>query len=223
MARCLKRGTKSGELIRKASQSPNITRLVVARLADELRRHVVRGSHVRFGELRLAGELSRKSKVPKFDVSTGIDENVRGLNVSVQDGLRVPTRILVFVAIFESKNKLGNEFPDVFLLDVAALCAMLLDQLAQVTSRAVLHDNVQLRCLLVNDTVTVLDNERVAQLAKEIHFSHNVLLLALRHFPIVKFLPDQHFAITFTADESHCAETPFADCLKLCVAVHAAV
>ena len=45
----------------------------------------------------------------------------------------------------------------------------LLDDPPQIAAFAVLHDNVQLGAGLVNDAVIVAHNERVAQLAQDVH------------------------------------------------------
>ena len=69
------------------------------------------------------------------------------------------------------------------------------NQLLEVSSIAMLHDNEDLGLLFVYYPIIVLDYVCVAQLAQNIDFRNNLLLFFFAHDSIIEFLPNQHFAI----------------------------
>ena len=68
-------------------------------------------------------------------------------------------------------------------------------QLLEVAAVAVLHNYKDLSFLFVYDSVVVLDDISVAQLAQYIDFRNNLLFFFLAHDSVIEFFPDQHFAV----------------------------
>ena len=64
------------------------------------------------------------------------------------------------------------------------------DELLEVATIAVLHDDENLCLLLVNDSIVVLDDVGVTQFAQNVYFRNYLLLLLLAHYTVIQLLPN---------------------------------
>ena len=90
----------------------------------------------------------------------------------------------------QTSNYLREYFPDKLLGDLIVGPYASLDDLLQVSTLTVLHDNIQLEVLFVDDSLKVADDAWVLQLFKDVYLSHNLLLLFFIHLAIVELLPN---------------------------------
>lgn len=129
-----------GQLQRSDAERPDVSFVVVSRLFDDFRGHPEGSAYkgVLFGHC--GRELTRDSKVSKLDLSIRAKEDVGGFDVSVQ--------LVVVVQIFQTHEQLANDDDDVFLGDAAWP-----HEVAAAATRAVLHDDPQIRALEVGAIV----------------------------------------------------------------------
>lgn len=112
---------------------------------DLLRRHVEGGAHVCVREERLLAQHARKAKVTQFHGAVAVDEDVSGLDVTVQDLLGAR------VAVVQRQQQLERDVPHVLLLKTRAAFAVPADLVPQIAALAELHYNPNLGCLLVDN------------------------------------------------------------------------
>lgn len=136
------------------------------------------------GELGLLIHDSGKAKVSNFDIFISVQENIARFQVTVKYFLIKRTlaiidstvSTLVILMIIEStsmtvrktKRYLCQEFPNDVLSYVILGLPSLSDNLLEISTLAVLHDDVNLSIRFVNDAIIVLDDVRMVQ------FSQNV-------------------------------------------------
>jgi hypothetical protein len=108
----------------------------------------------------------------------------------------------------EPANNLGEDLPDEFLANVVIGLNTSFDDSLQISSRTVLHDNVNFGVLLVHDAVVVLHNVRVLQLAQDVDLQDDLLLLLVVHFAVVEFLPYENLSIAHSLHFTHESEAP---------------
>ena len=109
-----------GELVYNAAQTPYIDFLVVLHLLDELGAHVVGGAHMGLQESLFVLEFSGEAEVSEFDIFVLVQEDVGGLDVSVDN--------LLLVTDVQADQDLREDLPDVFLGDVAVLLLVFLNE-----------------------------------------------------------------------------------------------
>ena len=99
------------------------------------------------------------------------------------------------VAMVQSGHSLRQYFPNEILAYMVRGLSAPPYQLLEVAAVAVLHNYKDLSFLFVYDSVVVLDDISVAQLAQYIDFRNNLLFFFLAHDSVIEFFPDQHFAV----------------------------
>lgn len=144
---------------------------------------------------RFVGQNARKTKVPQLHIVADVEKYIPRFNVSVQN-----FAVFALVALLQGQNYLHEYLPDHVFSDVVLLGPALLDELRHVSVLAVLHDNVQAFRLFIHDLVEVLNDVRVAQLRKDVHFGHHLVLLALAHASVVEFFPNERLAVALAPD-----------------------
>jgi hypothetical protein len=73
----------------------------------------------------------------------------------------------------------------------------------------VLHDDVNLEILLVDNSVVIPHNVGVSQLPKDVDFGNDLLLLFLIHFSVVQLLPHKELAVGLPLDFAHKTKTAY--------------
>lgn len=179
--------------------------LVVLAVIDLLWAHVVRRAYVSVGELRLLVHSSCQTEVPYLHVAVGVQEDVARLEVSVKD-LGALALAFAPMAVVEPLRDLSHNLPDNVLRNVLLLLSAAPYYLSEVPLLAVLHDDVDLLILLVNDAIVVANNVRVAKLSEDVHFGHDLLLLFLAHGTEIELLPHHNLAVTLPTDLAHFTE-----------------
>lgn len=135
---------------------------------------------MRVCELRLLVHHSSEAEVAYLDVAVGVQENVAGFQVPVQDFLRQVTRALRLavvdlvrlqppVALVETQRDLHQYFPNDVFRDVVLLLATASDYHSEVSSLAVLHYDVDLLGALVDYAVVVLHDVGVRQVSQDVY------------------------------------------------------
>lgn len=89
------------------------------------------------------------------------------------------------VAMVQRRYSLRKHFPDEVLADRVLSLAASSDQLLQVASIAVFHNDVYFCSLFVNDAVKVFDNVGVAELPEYVDLRDYLLFLLLTHDAVV--------------------------------------
>ena len=82
-----------------------------------------------------------------------------------------------------------ENLPNGFFLQKEVIGFALLNNLREVTSSAVFHDDVDGSILFVNNFVMVSDNIIMLKLSQDIYFINQLLFLSFLHNAIVYFLP----------------------------------
>lgn len=129
--------------------------------------------------------------------------------------------LLSVVALEKGKGQLRKELPGQLFRDeiswtrLFALCSCLLqegfvtlDQGREVTASTVLHDDVELSLLFVDDSVVVPCDVGVFELTENVNLRNQLLLLFLCHLTIVKLFPDKNPAIRNPPDLADLSKTP---------------
>lgn len=149
---------------------------------------------------------SCQTEVPYLHVAVGVQEDVARLEVSVKDFCRALALTFAPMAVVEPLRDLSQNLPDHVLRNVLLLLSAAPDYLSEVPLLAVLHYDVDLLILLVNDAIVVADNVRVAKLSEDVHFGHDLLLLFLAHGTEIELLPHHNLAVTLPTDLAHFPE-----------------
>lgn len=108
------------------------------------------------GKLRFLIHESAESEVAQLDVVLGIPKDVGWLDVSMED-----FATLVVMALDEGRNNLRKYLPDDVFWHLVSLFLGLLNDAAHVSSRAVLHNDVDCGLLPVDDSVVITHNVRM--------------------------------------------------------------
>ena len=95
------------------------------------------------------------------------------------------SQVRTSVTIIQSRHDLGKDLPDEVLVYGVLLLNALADDLLQVPVLAVLHNDVDLQILFVDEVLQVLHNSRVLKFAQNIDFSYDLLLFLFIHLPII--------------------------------------
>ena len=137
--------------------------MVVPLLLDLLGRHVVRSAHVSVREHRLIAHYSTESEVTELHVARAVDEHVAGFEIPVQNFSFLSTMALEKCQVHLSKN-LPSHF---FRYELLRLLASL-DQGSHVSLLAEFHNDVDATTLLVDDSIVVANDVRMAQVTKNV-------------------------------------------------------
>ena len=85
----------------------------------------------------------------------------------------------------KTRNNLCEHFPDKVFIYWVGLALAMPHYFLKIATLAVLHDNVDFLSFLVDEMVVVLYDARVLQIAQNIHFGHDLLLLFFVHTSVV--------------------------------------
>ena len=96
------------------------------------------------------------------------------------------------MTLVESQDDLRENPPNEVFSNVLASIplAALLDQLGQVTSLTVLHDQINWSVLFVDEFVVAAHDVVGLDLAQDLHLVVQLLLLFLAHAPVIGHFPD---------------------------------
>jgi len=169
----------------------------------DFRSHVLRSANIRACIHALLPESPAQSEVSQLDIFAGVDEKITWLEVSVEH--------LLGVQVVECNHKLIEHLPHDLLGHIFVALAALLDQLRNVPVLTLLHDDVDLLLLLVDDAVLLADDVLVIQVAQDVHLVHQLLTLPLVHLVLTYFFPHVIFVVFETSYFFHTAERSFAD------------
>jgi hypothetical protein len=122
-------------------------------------------------------------------VTGTVDENVRRLDVTVQNAFIAP------MTVSQGKRNFGKGQPDLVLADHFAVSASARDHSLEIAPWAILHDNVDFLFFPFHKAVNVLHNVRIVQLAKYIHLIDQKLFLTAAHRAEVNLLDGNNVAI----------------------------
>ena len=134
---------------------------------------------------RLVTHHAGKTEISEFDRIVSVEEYVSRLQVSVQDfGF-----VLASMALKQRTRQLCKEAPDLLLWEVGTFRRQLLlafaDLLGEVPSGTVLHHDIQLGGILVNDAIVVAHDVRVPQVSEDVDLSNQHLLFFFLHLSVV--------------------------------------
>jgi hypothetical protein len=217
----LEGAAQGGYFVDEAAGGPDVGLLVVFAVAHLFGRHVVGCAHVRLRELGVLAHFAAESEVTQLDVVGLVDEDVGRLDVAVQH-LPAPPALVRSprVAVLERQQQLVADLPDHLLLDGRLRLLGLAQLSAQISPRAVLHDDVDLGGGLVDHPVHVPYDIGMVQLLQQVHLRHQLLLLAAAHLLEVDLLPHEHLAALLLTHLPHHSERPLPDLLQGCVLLH---
>jgi hypothetical protein len=157
---------------------------------------------MRFGVVEGVLQRAREAKVAQLDTLRhgGVQENVGRFEVAMQDRAGA-----LGMAFLQRRGHFRENFPDELLVRPGALAQVIPNDARHVPATAVLHHDVDLLRLAVDDAVVVANDVLVRQLAQDVDFAHQLFLLLRVHCAVVQFLPNQHFAILDAHDLVHFA------------------
>ena len=112
-------------------------------------------------------------------------------------------QICAAVAVLKSADNLCKNFPNKVFVYSVSLFHTATNNLLEVPTLAVFHDDVDFQVLFIDKTVMILHYVRMLKFAQNVYFCYNLRLLFLIHFPIVQFFPNQNLTVTFTLDFAH--------------------
>lgn len=145
------------------AESPHVTLGVVAALVPDLRRHVVRCADLCASQA-LLHELGA-AEVPNLDVVFRGQENILGLDVSVEDTARVE--------LLQAFTHLNEVRPNHFFANGSVGCGVLLHLPVDVASFRKLHDDVEI--VTLNKRIAVAHNVGVVNRRKDTNLVDGVL------------------------------------------------
>lgn len=157
---------QGAHLIEQAATGPDVRFLIVPVLVDQFWTHVVWSAYRRVGEFTLLAHHSSEPEVTELHITSGIKENIGGLDVAVED-----LALLALMQIANGLDYLREELPNGVLWEVLSRGPFGFEDLGEIASFAILHDNVDLLLDLVDDAVVVLDDVVVLDFAKDVDFS----------------------------------------------------
>lgn len=149
--------------------------------------HVIGGADVGARLDTLFSKSAREPEVSQLDVLGGVDEEVARLEVAVEDLLRVD--------VVEGDHELLEDLPDDLLGHVLVGLAALFDKAGDVAVLAVLHDDVDLLVVLVDDAVLLAHYLFVIQLAQDVNLVYKLLAFLLVHLVLDDLLPHLEFVV----------------------------
>ena len=156
----------------------------------------------------MLSHFSTESKICEFDIIILVDEDVGRLHVPMDDSSSLP-----IVAVMQSADNLGGQFPDNVFIDGILFLSGIFDQLAKVSSFTVLHNDVHDLSLLIDDPTLVLDDVWVWKFFEDIDFGYELLFLVVLHLTVTDFLGDENFVVWSPGVLFDQAEGAFTDLL----------
>ena len=163
---------------------------------------------MRIRKHRILPHHARETEVAQLHIIFVIEKNVAGLEVAVQD-----LALFARVAGLESQKDLAENDPYHVLRQILLLLPGILDERADIAALAVLHYNVDFCGAAINYAIVVFDNVGVVELAEDVDFTHQHLLLLFRHLSIIKLLPNKCFAIGSAPYQGDPTKRPLANVL----------
>lgn len=105
--------------------------------------------------------------------------------------------VVLGVEEVDGLEDLREDLPDGVLLDAPVLLAEPADEHGQVSLLAVLHDDLEVLLLLVDDVVVLLADVGVFDALHDVEFVEHLLLLAFVHLALEDFLLDLDLLVDF--------------------------
>ena len=186
-------------LVDNTPKRPNIWLFIVALFIDLLGRHIIRGPYVSLCEHGIVIKNACQSEITYFCVRVYIEEYVAGFQVSVKNLLGALLASSVFswsspidliqicsaVAILKSAYNLCENLPNEIFVYWVVLLDAATNYLLKVAALTILHYNVDLKVLFVNESIVILYNVGMLKFAQNIYFSNDLWLFLFIHFAVV--------------------------------------
>ena len=148
MTFCRERWQKRNEFVNDAACAPDVSLLIVLAFVDLFWAHVVWSSNTRGRKFLLfvLFYYSGEAKVTKLNIITAVKENVRWLEITMQNFAAFDASIVTFS---KRQQNLHEDFPDNVLGHKILFRLALFDELSHISIFAIFHDNEDF--LLVSD------------------------------------------------------------------------
>jgi hypothetical protein len=145
------------------------------------------------GKLGLLPHEPTQPKIPQLNIIVGIYEYIGWFDIPMQYLSSLP-----IMTLHQRRHHLREYLPNHLLTNKLPTLLTLLEQGPQIPTRTVLHDDVHCGLSAVDDAVVVADYVGVVELAQDVDFGDELLLLAGGHQAVVHLFPDEDAAVAAT-------------------------
>lgn len=174
----LERPLQVNDLVKGASQRPNIGLLIVLVSSDDFGGHEVGRSQASLGEVGMGSQRLGDSEIPELNYvvcikvnNTFVEEHVLSLNVAMQNILSVHE--------VNCDHELGHPGEDLIFWNLVALIPVLQDPVIYAPPLRVLHDDIQ--AILLDEALMIFDDCRSYKYLQQADFIFRVLLFLIIH------------------------------------------